>query len=177
MTLGHWWREAELERRGPIVRVFIADLDAVGGTEIRGAEAPMLVDTGSDVTLLGESHCGLLGVPVRERDVLGVSGVPEAVATYMAMIGFVLQATRGAPERFVIWWAGEVLAMPIQPHDFGYLGVLGRDVLSRFRFEYDGSDGECSLELMRDEPPGILVPEQARRAVERHAKRGARKRR
>ena len=104
----------------------------------------MLVDTGSDVTLVTESRIGIWGVPPGSGHKLRTIAGVTTVAAYELDIEFfdsygqramsidrvLVGAAPGRP------WAGRP-----------YQGVIGRDVLDQIQlFTYGGSPRACSVD-------------------------------
>ncbi len=88
------------------------------------ANVPMLLDTGSDITLLPKIYCDEIGVKVSETESLELAGFNQArsVAFYVRLdFIFLNKIFRG---KFLVYDQGE--------------GIIGRDVLNEFTILFDG---------------------------------------
>ncbi len=88
------------------------------------ANVPMLLDTGSDITLLPKIYCDEIGVKVSETESLELEGFNQAksVAFYVRLdFIFLNKIFRG---KFLVYDQEE--------------GIIGRDVLNEFTIIFDG---------------------------------------
>ena len=88
------------------------------------ADVPMLLDTGSDITLLPKSFCEKIGVKISETKFLELEGFNESTSiafyVYIEFI-FLNKLFRG---NFLVYEQNE--------------GIIGRDVLNEFSILFDG---------------------------------------
>jgi hypothetical protein len=92
------------------------------------ADVPMLLDTGSDITLLPQSYCNEIGVKVSETEFLELKGFNQTttVAFYVRLdFIFLNKIFRG---KFLVYDQDE--------------GIIGRDVLNEFSILFDGTNLE-----------------------------------
>lgn len=88
------------------------------------ANVPMLLDTGSDITLLPKKFCEQIGVEVSETDFLELVGFNEAIsAAFYARVEFSF-SRRLFRGKYLVYDQDE--------------GIIGRDVLNEFRIVFDG---------------------------------------
>ncbi len=88
------------------------------------ADVPMLLDTGSDITLLPRTCCDQIGVKVAETESLELQGFNQTISVaFYARIDFIFlkKLFRG---KFLVYDQGE--------------GIIGRDVLNEFSIIFDG---------------------------------------
>lgn len=84
----------------------------------------MLLDTGSDITLLSRNYCEAIGVKVSETESLELEGFNQttSIAYYVSLeFIFLNKLFRG---KFLVYDQQE--------------GILGRDVLNEFSIVFDG---------------------------------------
>ena len=92
------------------------------------ADVPMLLDTGSDITLLSRNYCDEIGVKVSETESLELEGFNQAIsiAFYVRLeLIFLNKLFRG---KFLVYDHQE--------------GIIGRDVLNKFSLLFDGVNSE-----------------------------------
>jgi len=90
------------------------------------ANVPMLLDTGSDVTLLPQSYCDEIGVEVSETESLELEGFNQTttIAFYVRLdFIFLNKIFRG---KLLVYDQDE--------------GIIGRDVLNKFSILFDGKN-------------------------------------
>lgn len=88
------------------------------------ADVPMLLDTGSDITLLPESFCKQIGAKISDTKFLELTGFNESISiTYYVYIEFIFpkKLFRG---NFLVYNQEE--------------GINGRDILNEFSLIFDG---------------------------------------
>jgi len=88
------------------------------------ADVPMLMDTGSDITLLPQSLCDEIGVEVSETESLNLEGFNQAVTeAFYVRLDFIFlnKIFRG---KFLVYNQNE--------------GIIGRDILNEFSILFDG---------------------------------------
>ena len=89
---------------------------------------PMLLDTGSDITLIPKVFCDLIGVRISSNESLELTGFDGSVsASYYVHLDFVFlnKLFRG---KFLVFDDDE--------------GIIGRDVLNKFKILLDGPNFE-----------------------------------
>jgi len=88
------------------------------------ADVPMLLDTGSDITLLPKSFCEIIGAEISDTKFLELEGFNESTSiafyVYIEFI-FLNKLFRG---NFLVYEQDE--------------GIIGRDVLNEFSILFDG---------------------------------------
>ena len=92
------------------------------------ANVPMLLDTGSDVTLLPQSYCDEIGVEVSETESLELEGFNQTTTVaYYVRLDFIFlnKMFRG---QFLVYDQDE--------------GIIGRGVLNKFTILFDGKNLE-----------------------------------
>ncbi len=92
------------------------------------ADIPMLLDTGSDITLLPQSYCDKIGVKVSETESLELKGFNQTITTaFYVSLDFIFlnKIFRG---KFLVYNQDE--------------GIIGRDVLNKFTILFDGKNLE-----------------------------------
>lgn len=93
---------------------------------------PMLIDTGSDITLLSKKYCDEIGVIVSETESLELEGFNQtkSIAYYVRLdFIFLNKIFRG---KFLVY-----------DHDEGN---IGRDILNKYSILFDGKNLEWSLQ-------------------------------
>lgn len=157
---------AELAERGPLVDVVLrSDVDATparGGS--RATHVTMLVDTGATRTLIDERIPVSMGVvPTRHETIVGVSGAAESRLVFPMVLQLSLRdhMQRIYVADFHRWIIG--ISPRLDDHH-GY-GLVGRDVLSDLRLDYDGVRGVFTLidEHTPANPEHAKSDEEARR--------------
>lgn len=135
---------------GPIVDVRIepsADASAQISAAGRTAQVPiavrMLIDTGAEQTAIDEdkiSHWGLFYVS---------AGFVATMAGSKPVRSYDLQIQLSAPGAASPWLVGPVVVMarPLAFEGRPYAGVIGRDVLDRAVFTYNGPKHYCTIEV------------------------------
>ena len=90
------------------------------------ADVPMLLDTGSDITLLSRNYCDEIGVKVSETESLEGFNQAISIAFYVRLeLIFLNKLFRG---KFLVYHYQE--------------GIIGRDVLNKFSLLFDGVNSE-----------------------------------
>jgi hypothetical protein len=88
------------------------------------ANVAMLLDTGSDITLLPRTYCDKIGVEVSETESLELQGFNQTISVaFYARVDFIFlkKLFRG---KFLVYDQDE--------------GIIGRDVLNEFSIVFDG---------------------------------------
>lgn len=88
------------------------------------ANVPMLLDTGSDITLLSKIYCNKIGVKVSETESLELEGFNQTITiAYYVRLDFIFlnKIFRG---KFLVYDREE--------------GIIGRDILNKFSILFDG---------------------------------------
>lgn len=98
-----------------------------------------LVDTGSTLTMLDRKTIEELGVEPVDRVTIRFTGGKASCHVYPVLFG--LKDDPNGPVRME--WLLRVAALPLG--DFNCVSLIGRDVLSRGVFTYDGLKGEISF--------------------------------
>ena len=89
---------------------------------------PMLLDTGSDITLLPKTYCDRIGVKVSETESLELEGFNQTITVaYYVHLDFIFlnKLFRG---KFLVYDCNE--------------GIIGRDILNKFSILFDGINSE-----------------------------------
>lgn len=92
------------------------------------ADIPMLLDTGSDITLLPRSFCESINIEISETRFLELEGFNQSKSVaYYARLEFIFlkKMFRG---NFLVYDQDE--------------GIIGRDVLNEFCIAFDGKNSE-----------------------------------
>jgi len=108
------------EPPAPIARVKLRNSETLKTI----ADVPMLLDTGSDITLLPQSLCDEIGVEVSETESLNLEGFNHAVTeAFYVRLDFIFlnKIFRG---KFLVYNQNE--------------GIIGRDILNEFSILFDG---------------------------------------
>ena len=108
------------EPPAPIARVKLRNSETLKTI----ADVPMLMDTGSDITLLPQSLCDEIGVEVSETESLNLEGFNQAVTeAFYVRLDFIFlnKIFRG---KFLVYNQNE--------------GIIGRDILNEFSILFDG---------------------------------------
>jgi len=108
------------EPPAPIARVKLRNSETLKTI----ADVPMLMDTGSDITLLPQSLCDGIGVEVSETESLNLEGFNQAVTeAFYVRLDFIFlnKIFRG---KFLVYNQNE--------------GIIGRDILNEFSILFDG---------------------------------------
>jgi hypothetical protein len=131
---------------GAIVDVTIQpSADAVAATG-RPAPAPikvkMLLDTGADQTALDEGQITQWGLIYVSMAFIGTMNGTRPARSYE------LQLQLSAPGAKEAWAVGPLIVMS-RPSFAGlpYVGLIGRDILDRVVFTYDGPAHRCAIEV------------------------------
>lgn len=135
---------------GPIVDVQIEpSTEAAAQISASGRAAPtplalrMLIDTGAEQTAIDEdkiSHWGLFYVS---------AGFVATMAGSKPVRSYDLQIQLTTPGAVRPWLVGPVIVMarPLAFEGRPYAGVIGREVLDRAVFTYNGPGHHCTLEI------------------------------
>ena len=108
------------EPPAPIARVKLRNSETLKTI----ADVPMLMDTGSDITLLPQNLCNEIGVEVSETESLNLEGFNQAVTeAFYVRLDFIFlnKIFRG---KFLVYNQNE--------------GIIGRDILNEFSILFDG---------------------------------------
>ena len=141
-------RPSSLEERGPLAQLDIAHGPQGQGQsfQFHNGEYAALIDTGArmspiDVNLAERLNLPIIGPPIdgvsangpfKSDPVLGLIHLPDLEA--MAY--------------------GRFLTLPLTEHDLPYHALIGRDILRRGKFTYDGIAGTWAMEI---DPPAITI--------------------
>ena len=104
----------------PVAKVKLRNPDALESV----ANVSMLLDTGSDITLLPRTYCDQIGVKVSETDSLMLEGFNQTISVaFYTQVDFIFlkKLFRG---KFLVYDQDE--------------GIIGRDVLNKFSIVFDG---------------------------------------
>jgi Retroviral aspartyl protease len=128
---------------GALVRIQVSvsrsqmlDLRRAGSPIPQPVELEALIDTGSDSTCVDPTAIAPLGLRVHKYT---MTNVPAAGGFSFAVereAGLRIIHPSGDPSRNFIEAALPVVELPLGQH--GYQALLGRDLLDRCRFRYDG---------------------------------------
>lgn len=134
---------------GAIVNVTVdpsADAAAAAGPSASGSIAvKMLLDTGAEQTALDESRIAQWGLFYVSAGFVNTMTGTKPVRLYELQLK--LRAP-DAPDSDDSWTVGPLVVMA-RPSFEGrpYAGVIGRDVLDRAVFTYDGPAHRCTIEI------------------------------
>lgn len=106
----------------PIANVILRNIETLESV----SNVPMLLDTGSDITLLPKSFCEEIGVAISETEFLELEGFNNSTSlAYYVRLEFIFlnKMFRG---KFLVYDADE--------------GIIGRDVLNEFSIVFDGKN-------------------------------------
>src|SRR5215204_3723762 len=104
----------------PVAKVKLRNLNTLESI----ADVPMLLDTGSDITLLSRNYCDEIGVDVSDSESLELEGFNQTTSiAYYVRLEFIFlnKIFRG---KFLVY-----------NHDEG---IIGRDILNEFSIVFDG---------------------------------------
>lgn len=152
---------------GPLVKVLVRP---VGTT---GADRPVLlmVDTGAQRTCVNDAVIAGFGLaPIRFDPIVGVSGKPENMPVYRMDIVLTMENDHGDVAHFA--FRSDIVGTPSAPGAQQHQGLIGRDFLARFRFQYDGPSATFSI--VDPSPPPHVEPNRARALAERESRQKAR---
>lgn len=136
----------------PHVETFIM----VPGMRTMPAAIPLLLDTGSDVSLIQPATGALLGKPTESLTPTGSSrGVAGTLrwATVPAVMAFQESTWPWRKPRMVYFQTNIAVAMPDQGNG-NMPSLLGRDIIDGCRLFYDAPSGR--LQLLPRQPDGRL---------------------
>lgn len=88
------------------------------------SDVPMILDTGSDITLLSRNYCNAIGVAVSETESLELEVFNQTITiAYYVRLDFIFlnKLFRG---KFLVYDHNE--------------GIIGRDILNKFSILFDG---------------------------------------
>jgi hypothetical protein len=112
----------------PVAKVTLRNRDTLESID----NVPMLLDTGSDITILSRRYCNEIGVSVSETESLELVGFNQtkSVAYYVRLdFIFLNKIFRGT---FLVYDYPE--------------GIIGRDILNEFSILFNGKNLEWSLQ-------------------------------
>jgi predicted aspartyl protease len=141
----------EIEVRLPIIRDRKKagfPIAAVPGSE-RFSRMPALIDTGASRTVLTPEAIERVGLPLVDHATLSRAGGEDRVGAHAASIHF--PRYRLATIEGIQVLCCELPHQPVQC-------LIGRDILSRWLFTYNGKTGEWSIEE-EDLAPWVEPPE------------------
>ena len=104
----------------PVAKVKLRNPDTLESV----ADVLMLLDTGSDITLLSRNYCEAIGVEVSETESLELEGFNQTTSVaYYVRLKFIFfnKLFRG---KFLVYDQKE--------------GIIGRDILNEFSINFDG---------------------------------------
>jgi hypothetical protein len=170
---------AELAARGPLVDMALRqDPGAATGPILHGvARVTMMIDTGATRTLVDERIPESLGLKSdRYESIVGISGNAELRPVYPMVVQLHLVDRAARP--YVVEFRKQIISFNPALDDYHGHGLLGRDVLSHFRLDYDGVGGAFSLidEHSPARPEHVKSDEEARR-IQDEARRAEKRRR
>ena len=96
------------------------------------ADVPMLLDTGSDITLLPKSFCEKIGIEISQTRFLELEGFNQTTSiAYYVRLDFIFYSKifRG---NFLVYDQDE--------------GIIGRDILNKFSIFFDGKNLQWSIQ-------------------------------
>ena len=108
----------------PVANITLRNLDSLESIH----NVSMLLDTGSDITLLPRSFCEHIGAVVSETEFLELEGFDQSksIAHYIRLdLIFLNKVFRG---NFLVYDQAE--------------GIIGRDILNKFSIVFDGPNLE-----------------------------------
>jgi hypothetical protein len=170
---------AELAARGPLVDVDLRPHPraAVMPGHDAAARVSMLVDTGATRTLVDHRVPESMGLePSRFETIVGISGDEQLRPVYAMVMRIPLRDHADRP--YHVDFDEHIISVVPRIDGYHGYGFVGRDVLTRFRLDYDGFRGTFSLidEHTAPEPEHAMTDEAARKAVD-DARRAERRRR
>lgn len=142
----------DLEKFGPRLEIevgppIIYDRSKVGQHALaahRSSRMPALIDTGASRTVLTPEAIDVLDLPLVDYTTVSRAGGTDPVAVYAASILF--PRDNLAPIELLQVLCCELPSQPIQC-------LIGRDILSRWVFAYNGQTGDWSI----DDEKGLAV--------------------
>ena len=161
MTLryeGNWADPPRLTLTGPIVSVQLGhSADYAGRESLMPSSFPMLdmmVDTGARFTLVETDRLIQLGLlPIRFQESIGIDQSPTDCPVFrMSLVITMRDRTTG--RNTAVRTPMDVLGMASTAAYEPYRGLLGRNFLMNFDFEYSGATGSFAL-LRRVEGPAL----------------------
>lgn len=132
----------EIEVGPPILRGRLGISSAGSAAEgtRRFSKMPALIDTGAGRTVLTPMAVARVGLPLVDETNLSRAGGMDRVGVYVAAIQF--PRYKLATIEMIQVLSCELPEQPIQC-------LIGRDILSRWLFTYDGKSGQWSIEEER----------------------------
>jgi len=131
---------------GPLVNVIVKPMagDAAEASETPEAELKMMIDTGAQTTVIDESIPRELNLrPIRYIPIIGVNGNPVQRPVYPMSVSILMADDQRQEAGITVTM--EMVGAPIVNQGQQHRGLLGRDFLSHFIFEYVGPNGTFEL--------------------------------
>ena len=144
-----WADPARLTLDGPIISVQLGhSADYIGRESLTPSVFPkldMMVDTGARFTLVETDRLVQLGLfPIRFQEIIGVDQVATDCPVFRMSLVLMMK-DRMTGRNTAVRMPMDVLGMATTAAHEPYRGLLGRNFLMNFQFEYSGATGAFSL--------------------------------
>ncbi len=137
-----------LEEQGPLARLDIARGPLAQGQsfQFHHGDYTALIDTGARMSCIDSALAESLNLPIIGPPIHGIAASGQFKAD--PVLGLIR-----LPE-FEASVYGQFLTLPLVEYEQRYQALIGRDILRRGKFTYDGIAGTWSIEI---EPPTITI--------------------